>query len=259
MRVTRSFIPNLFTIANLYCGFVAIVLCAKDDYINAGIFLLLAGFFDMFDGIVARLTKSTSEFGVELDSLCDAVSFGVAPSFMLYQVHFKSMGDFGILLSSLPAIAGVLRLARFNIQLTSFEDKLYFRGMPIPSGALFIVSYILFFHITERVALEHKTLGLVLVTLVASLLMISKIKFDNLPRPSLRSFRQRPFIVSATLVGMVACILSKGLLVFPVMVLYGLYGTIRATINLWKERQAEDDDNDEDEMIEEQEQSPFDI
>jgi len=86
MRITRSIIPNLFTLANLFSGFTAIIHISDGNYDKAAIFIFIAGIFDALDGMMARLTKSTSELGVELDSLCDAVSFGLAPSFMLYKI-----------------------------------------------------------------------------------------------------------------------------------------------------------------------------
>ncbi|MFZ9815622.1 MAG: CDP-diacylglycerol--serine O-phosphatidyltransferase, partial [Candidatus Kapaibacteriota bacterium] len=144
MRITRSIIPNLFTLANLFSGFSAIVAISEGDLQRAGMFILFAGMFDVLDGTMARLTRSTSELGVELDSLCDAVSFGVAPSFLLYSTVLYVIGPIGVLIASLSALAGVYRLARFNVQLAGFEDKLYFSGMPIPSGALILVSYGIF-------------------------------------------------------------------------------------------------------------------
>ena len=125
MRFTRSIVPNLFTLMNVFMGFSAIIYIADGQLYKAGLFILLAGLFDALDGIIARLLKATSELGAELDSLCDAVSFGVAPAFMLYQAYFYQFNEYGILLASLPALAGVTRLARFNVMLTSFEDKLY--------------------------------------------------------------------------------------------------------------------------------------
>jgi CDP-diacylglycerol--serine O-phosphatidyltransferase len=137
----------LFTLANAFMGFTAIVHISQNRFWLGALFILAAGVFDMLDGLVARLTKSASEFGAMLDSMCDAVSFGVAPSFLLYVVHFSSMSEPGILIASLPALAGVIRLARFNVQMNGFEDKYYFTGMPIPGGAITIVSYVVFYHI----------------------------------------------------------------------------------------------------------------
>ena len=123
MRISRSIVPNLFTLANLFCGFSAIIAISDSKFYDAGLFILFAGIFDALDGFVARLTRSASPLGVQLDSLCDATSFGVAPSFLLYDVCLQHSHPFGILLASVPALAGVFRLARFNVEITSLEDK----------------------------------------------------------------------------------------------------------------------------------------
>ncbi|MBC8124554.1 MAG: CDP-diacylglycerol--serine O-phosphatidyltransferase, partial [Candidatus Kapabacteria bacterium] len=191
MRVTRSVIPNLFTLANLFCGFAAIVASFEGRLSQAALLVVMAGIFDMLDGVVARITRSTSEFGVELDSLCDAVSFGVAPSVILYVAFFSHWQQWGLLVASLPALAGVLRLARFNVQLTSMEDKLYFRGMPIPAGAFTIVSYVYLWHSSDILPASWKPWMIVFVTVLTSLAMVSTVKYDNIPRPSWRSLRQR--------------------------------------------------------------------
>jgi CDP-diacylglycerol---serine O-phosphatidyltransferase len=254
MRVTRSIIPNLFTLANLFCGFSSIIASTSGEFERAAVFILLAGIFDALDGVIARLVNSTSEFGVELDSLCDAVSFGVAPSVMLYSVFFHEWLNWGILLASLPALAGVLRLARFNVQLTSMEDKLYFRGMPIPSAALVIVSYVIWVHLSDVIPEPAKPLSLVFVTLLSAGAMVSTIKYDNLPRPTKQAIRQRPLIFLVFLLGVIASIVTEGRAVFPFMMLYLVGGAVRHAIVLLRKRDGEDDDDD---TIEESEPDPF--
>ncbi len=234
MRVTRSIIPNLFTLMNLYMGFTAMVFISQQLYMKAAMFILVAGIFDMLDGLVARLTRSTSEFGVELDSLCDAVSFGVAPSYMLYSIYFHQFGDIGILFSSFPALAGVVRLARFNVQLNSFEDKKYFTGLAIPSNAIFIISYLLFYH-TNHYLTETGFFGLCkwqdiavfFVTLSSSAAMVSRIKFDNIPKPTKKKIKQNPVVFSVFIIGLVGSIVSKGYFIFPFMLFYILASSIR--------------------------------
>jgi len=228
-------------------GFTAIIYISKDDFMRAGIFVLAAGIFDLLDGFVARLTKSTSEFGVELDSLCDAVSFGVAPSYMLYKIYFFQFNDIGILFASFPALAGVVRLARFNINLTSFEDKKYFTGLAIPSGALVIISYLLYYHRTNLIAPEYKDILIFSISILTSLAMVSKIKFDNLPKPSKRSIKQNPIIFSIFLVGIICTIVSKGYMLFPFMVLYLLASSVRYLIWQIKRTREVEDEIDESE------------
>lgn len=228
-------------------GFSAIVAVTNGDIKKAAIYILLAGVFDMLDGMVARLIKSASELGVELDSLCDAVSFGVAPSFMLYMVFFKDFGELGVFFASLPALAGVFRLARFNVQITGFEDKRYFTGLPIPAGAFTIISYIVFFHLSDSISPEIKPAAIITVTLVTALAMISRVKFDNLPRPSLKSFRQSPAVIIIFIIGLLICIITQGLFVFPFMMFYVAASSIRHLINWIKLTPEAQDDIDEDE------------
>lgn len=254
-RITKSFIPNLLTLVNLFSGFAAIVYATKEDFTRAAIFILIAAIFDMLDGMVARLIHASSEFGAELDSLCDVVSFGVAPSFMLYQVYFHQFNELGLLVSSLPALAGALRLARFNVQLTSMEDKKYFKGLPIPSGALTIVSYLIFFHIPGLIPEAYNQFTMLFVTLLTSIAMVSTIKFDNIPRPSKKSFKQRPVISIIFLVGLIACIFTAGTAIFPFMMFYIVASTLRQFYFWYHESKRPDDEIDE---TEEPEPNPFD-
>ncbi|MCX6141287.1 MAG: CDP-diacylglycerol--serine O-phosphatidyltransferase [Candidatus Kapabacteria bacterium] len=251
MRVTRSVIPNLFTLANLFCGFAAIVAAFEGRISQATLLVVMAGIFDMLDGVVARITKSTSEFGVELDSLCDAVSFGVAPSAILYVVFFSQWHQWGLLLSSLPALAGVLRLARFNVQLTSMEDKLYFRGMPIPAGAFTIVSYVYLWHTSDILPPDWKPLMIVFVTVFTAAAMVSTVKYDNIPRPSWRSLRQRPIVFSVFLIGIVSSVVTGGKALFPFMVVYLIGGAIRHLVLFMRDR------SDSDDSVEEADPDPF--
>lgn len=251
MRVTRSVIPNLFTLANLFCGFAAIVAAFENHLSQATLLVIMAGIFDMLDGVVARITHSTSEFGVELDSLCDAVSFGVAPSVILYVAFFNQWHQWGLLLASLPALAGVLRLARFNVQLTSMEDKLYFRGMPIPAGAFTIVSYVYLWHSADILPASWKPGMIVFVTVMTAAAMVSTVKYDNLPRPSLRGIRQRPIVFSVFFVGLVATIATGGKALFPFMVVYLVGGAIRHLAVFLRDR------SDSDDSVEEADPDPF--
>jgi CDP-diacylglycerol--serine O-phosphatidyltransferase len=116
----------------MFCGFLSILSASEGNINYAAWLIFIAAIFDALDGMVARLTNSSSELGVELDSLSDIVSFGAAPSFLLYKTYFYSMDVWGILISAAPLIAGGFRLARFNIQLVGFS-KSFFLGLPIPS------------------------------------------------------------------------------------------------------------------------------
>lgn len=256
MRITRSIIPNLFTLANLFSGFSAIISISEGDMQRAGMFIVFAGLFDVLDGAMARLTRSTSELGVELDSLCDAVSFGVAPSFLMYSTILHVLGQTGVLIASLSALAGVYRLARFNVQLSGFEDKLYFSGMPIPSGALILVSYGIFIAPSGIIPHEYLvsvTSGLVIIVALA---MISTIKFDNIPKPSMSSFRERPFIFIIGIIAFSITIYTKGAALFYVMCGYLLLGIGRAGYGLIGQRVHQDQESD---TLEDPDDNPFDM
>ncbi len=190
-------------------------------------FVLFAALFDMFDGITARLVQSASELGVQLDSLSDAVSFGVVPSFMLYKIYFYQHGDLGLLISALPLICGVLRLARFNIQTNAYQDKQYFTGMAIPSSAFFIISYLIFYHNSNFLDDSLKSYLIYFVTIGASLAMVSTIKFLNAPRPSIKYIRQHPFVTTVFILAIVLSFATKGLFIFPFFVLYILASFLR--------------------------------
>ena len=236
MRVTRSFVPNLFTLANLFCGFYAIVVTSQGEFLRGAVFVLAAAIFDTLDGFMARLTRSTSEFGVELDSLCDAVSFGVEPAYMLYKIYFFHFGDFGILLASLPALAGVMRLARFNVQIVSFEDKKFFKGLPIPSGALTIISYIIFYQMRHVFPANFEPALLIAVTIITSLTMVSTIKFDNLPKPTKATWKDKPVVLVIFFIAVIGSIVTLGKFIFPFMIFYIVASSLRHFYNYLRRR-----------------------
>lgn len=254
-KITKSFVPNLLTLVNLFAGFTAIVYTSSGEFEKAALFILIAAIFDMLDGMVARLINASSEFGAELDSLCDVVSFGVAPSYMLYQIYFHQFNEIGILIASLPALTGALRLARFNVQLVSMEDKKFFKGLPIPSGALTIISYLIFFHLQNRIDANIQLYVILLVTILTSTVMISTVKFDNIPRPSKKSFKQRPIVFIIFIIGLAASIITKGVAIFPFMMFYIVASSIRQIFFWYKANQEPDDEIDE---TEESEPNPFD-
>ncbi|MGQ0507345.1 MAG: CDP-diacylglycerol--serine O-phosphatidyltransferase [Myxococcaceae bacterium] len=158
MRIRKLLfvLPNLFTVSSIFCGFYAVVLCsgeASPAHINqAALCILFAAFFDGFDGRVARLTKTQSQFGMELDSLADVMSFGVAPSLLIYKWALAPLGFLGVFLSFLFAACGALRLARFNViaQRSSHGgSNRFFVGLPIPLAAGVVVSIVMAQHATQ--------------------------------------------------------------------------------------------------------------
>ncbi len=221
-RLTPSVIPNLFTSLNMFCGFLSIISASEGNYIYSAWLIFTAAIFDALDGLVARLTNSSSELGVELDSLSDIVSFGAAPSFLLYKSFFYSMDTWGIIISAVPLIAGGFRLARFNIQLVGFS-KSFFLGLPIPSSALTIASFVLAFY--DDGYPKPISDFITPMILVLSFLMVSNIRYETLPKISVKSIKEKPyhflFLIASSI--LVVFMYKKGLfLVFVFMILIGI-------------------------------------
>ncbi len=193
-RVTPSVIPNLFTAMNMFSGFLSIVSASQGKYIYAAWLIIIAGIFDALDGAMARLTRSSSEIGVELDSLSDVVSFGAAPAFLIFKSYLFQYEVMGIIISSFLMLAGGFRLARFNVQLVGFE-KSYFKGLPIPSSAITIAAFCLAFYKSPEGYPEPYTKIIIPLILLLSYLMISRIKYDTIPKFSLKEIKEKPYLL----------------------------------------------------------------
>lgn len=224
IRISRAVIPSFFTILNMFSGFMSILSSADKDYVSAAWLVLLAAIFDTLDGVMARLTKSSSEFGVELDSLSDLVSFGVAPSFMIYRLGLHSLGPIGTLSSAMVMVFGGLRLARFNVQLVGF-DKEYFKGLPIPSSAIVISSFVLCF--CKGGTLNTDPLLLPIIAVALSLLMVSTVRYDTIPKFSRRAIRLHPLKFAIFVILLVIIVATLGKALFWLFVLYIIGGLIR--------------------------------
>ncbi len=182
-------LPNLMTTASLFCGFYGLVAAIHQDFEKAALAVLASFFFDGLDGRVARATRTTSQFGVEYDSLADLVAFGVAPAVLAFTWALSQAGRLGWLAAFLFVACGALRLARFNT--ISLKGGLgYFKGLPIPAAAGFVATMVLF---SRELELEGKIpLGLVLGALyVLSFLMVSGIRYQSFK--DMEVVRERPF------------------------------------------------------------------
>lgn len=230
IRITRSVIPNLFTAMNMFSGFVSIVYAHRGEYFDASVFIIIAAVFDALDGMMARLTKSSSEFGVELDSLSDLVSFGVAPSFLLYMTYLQNFDTMGIVLASLPMVFGGFRLARFNVQLVGF-DKSYFTGLPIPSSAITIASFVMVYFRDGAYIRPFDSFVIPLV-IVLSLLMVSKVRYETLPKFTPHGIKEKPYMFLFLLAAVLAVAFTKGYALFYVFVLMILFGIFRYVYSL---------------------------
>lgn len=243
MKITRAVVPSLFTTLNVYCGFLSIVNASQSRFEMAAWFIILAGVFDSLDGVMARITRSSSQFGVELDSLADVVSFGVAPSFLVWKVHLHSLGEVGLLLSAFPLIFGAIRLARFNTQLVGF-DKDHFNGLPIPAQAVTLCSFLLLYTSEENGLTGWPQIMLAPLTALLGLLMVSRVKYDTLPKLTKKDVLAHPWKVVSFGVAGLLVIFSKGEFMFFVLISFILLGVGRSAI-AWMRRRGDADVEEE--------------
>jgi CDP-diacylglycerol--serine O-phosphatidyltransferase len=216
-------LPNLFTASSIFLGVLSVMASVNGDFIKAGWFIIVATVFDALDGRVARLTNTTSKFGEEFDSLADVITFGVAPGFLVYFAYGMDFGRLGILATALYIIFGAVRLARFNVMVGKIDSSI-FLGIPIPSAALFLVSWALI--LQDFAFLRQYEFIIVIWTILAGILMVSNIRYPGFKKVN---FKKAYFIRS-----LIALIVVLSLVfIYPIMMLclisttYIMYGLIR--------------------------------
>tara|TARA_R110002096_G_scaffold28203_4_gene85618 strand:+ start:1732 stop:2562 length:831 start_codon:yes stop_codon:yes gene_type:complete len=190
----RIAVPSFFTLMNLLSGFLSIISVAKGDFVLGAQLIAIAGLFDVLDGLMARLANATSDFGIELDSLSDMVSFGVAPGFLIFQFSLYELNTLGILISALPPLCGAVRLARFNVNARLAPTNDFFIGLPIPAQAIILASfYLTFRNEVDLFSSFEQGINAVIIPVVViiSFLMVSTIPFDKIPRFDRRSIKEK--------------------------------------------------------------------
>lgn len=225
----KSYIPNTITAFSLLSGFLSIIFTSKGDFQLAAVMIFAASIFDLIDGIVARLLKTTSQFGVELDSLADVVSFGAAPSFLIYSFHFYQLDTFGIIISALPLIFGAMRLARFNSQIVEIETKGDFKGLPIPLSAITIAMFVYYVHNNGEFVKPLYYVSIPLIILL-SLAMVSNIKYSAFPKLNKTTLKGKPIYLVLTIIGLVLTFLTDGTALFYIFLGIVLFGIFRHVI-----------------------------
>ncbi len=260
------FLPNLFTAANLFCGFVALTKivgadldAALPDYTQIKIalgFILLACIFDLFDGRVARMAGVESPFGREFDSLADLVSFGVAPAFLVHRVVLREVWEghpqFGWFISSIYLLCGAFRLARFNClaAMAGGGGGKEFLGFPIPAAAGLVASLtMMMIHMDEaKVAPAQWKYALPAVLLFLAAMMVSTVKYPTFKRLDLKATGTfTKTILGALVVGGLLILRDKILyIVLPVFfTAYLLYGFVRPRISRRMRHEIEEDEEEE--------------
>jgi CDP-diacylglycerol---serine O-phosphatidyltransferase len=233
-------LPGAFTSGNLFFGIWSIIAATRGNFTQAAWLIVAGGICDALDGSAARMTRTGTAFGAELDSLVDAISFGVAPALLVYFHTFKG-GEWSWVLSFLFILAVVLRLARFNVEQAG-RAKSQFFGLPSPAAGIALAT---FYPFSQTPLFQNYlsgfwpgSVGLAVFMVLCSLLMVSHVPYQVWPRPGLRSTKG---IISsiATLAALVAIILIPAYFVFPFIFLYIIFGVIRAVLLGLLERRPE--------------------
>ena len=179
-------LPSMFTLGNMFCGYACIVYAMRGEFAIAAPFIGFAMVLDMLDGRIARMTGSTSDFGIELDSLADVVSFGMAPAILSFAWGLQPLGRLGWAVGFLFVAAAALRLARFNVQVGSV-DKRYFVGMPSPAAAAVPAATV--FAYPYGFTTNTEALPVIAMVIVPALLMVSTVRFRSFKQFDLQSRR----------------------------------------------------------------------
>ena len=246
-RLRRGIIilPSAFTMSNLFFGFYAIVAATRGDFEWAGWFIVWAAVTDLLDGRVARFTRTGSAFGEELDSLVDAISFGVAPAFIMYTLYFSD-GDWNWVLPLVYVMAVVVRLARFNMEQEG-EAKRHFHGLPSPTPGIILATFYPFsqtaFFATYLADMPWpRIMGILLILLGA--LMLSNVPYAIVPRLSFRTGRGILFSVWL-FANILVAIRFPAHYFFPMFLAYTVWGLTRSVIHGLLERLPDRDPLDD--------------
>ena len=186
LRKTLFILPNLFTLSSVLCGYYAILILSSrqtsDDFYRAALLIIFALFFDGIDGRVARLTRTQSAIGVQLDSLADVISFGVAPAVLVYHWSLSELGTAGMFVGFIFVAAGAIRLARFNVMATSDDGQpdtpgKYMQGLPIPAAAGILISIVVANTLTGKLPFTPVIISALVIML--SVFMVSSMPFRS--------------------------------------------------------------------------------
>lgn len=241
-RRLYAMLPNLFTVSSIFCGFYAILMATNtsepDRFFKAAVAILFAAIFDTMDGRVARMTRTESEFGVQLDSLADVISFGAAPAVLAYQWGLSGLGLFGLIVAFGFAACGALRLARFNVQCGKGKGCAgFFVGMPIPLAAVGIVSLVLLHRKLGGGAASHQPL-IALFVAALSWLMVSRVPYRTFKKVKAQA---RIFIVlgaAAAVVALGSVIFSFSHVLFSAWVVWSAHGIAEGSVRFLRKRLA---------------------
>ena len=219
-------LPNLITTAGLFCGFYSIIASLRGEFLVAAIAIMAANVFDALDGRVARVTKTTSRFGIEYDSLCDLVAFGVAPGILVYTWALTPWATFGWLAASLYVTCGALRLARFNVQFDNVEKR-HFVGLPIPAAAEVVASTVMLYYFFGGEGVTYRHLIVLLMVYALAGLMVSNFRYFSFKEIDIH--RRQPFWVLVLVILVLKLLIAEPqICLFSVFFLYAVSGPVRS-------------------------------
>jgi len=227
-------LPTAFTLTSVFFGLLSIVWAATQPH-WAAVAIVFAGLCDGLDGRVARLTKTESDFGVQLDSLADVLSFGLAPAYLIYMWALQGMMygaiDGGLIIAFVFLACGILRLARFNVMAADPESTKEFLGLPIPLAACMLAGIVMASHELGAPGMSRVVI-IVPVTLALSLLMVSNVRFNSFKKGGSRR-RQVAFAAALLFaLGLLIAFTTVGVMLITVVSVYILSGIIPAAYRL---------------------------
>jgi CDP-diacylglycerol---serine O-phosphatidyltransferase len=222
LHVNIYVLPNMLTTLNMFFGFYAMVHAIQGDYIIAAYAIVAAAVFDLLDGRVARMTNATSEFGSQYDSLCDLVSFGVAPGLLLFYWSLQPFGRLGWLASFFFVACGALRLARFNVQKTVLS-KAYFQGLPIPMAAGIVASSVMAFQDLQFEA--SRSWSILAITFLLGFVMVSTFPYRSFKDLDFKHRLPFKYLVGAVFV-LAIIALRPEVMLFVTFLTYAVLGAV---------------------------------
>jgi CDP-diacylglycerol--serine O-phosphatidyltransferase len=240
MRKGIYVLPSLITVLSMFSGYYSIVASLNADYERAAWAIMIASVFDVLDGWVARITHTATRFGIEIDSLSDVISFGVAPGVLVYTWTLSSFGKIGWLGSFFLVACAALRLARFNVQMGSAEKK-HFTGLPTPASALVIASAVIAYQdiiekleqwkLTQLADMIGRDYWVLALTFLLAGLMVSNITYHSIKEANLKE--RRPFGILVAIVAILAVVAyHPALTLFIISLSYVLVGIGEALYGL---------------------------
>jgi len=241
-------LPTLFTVGNIFCGYWSLIHTYRGALELGAVLIIVAAVLDGLDGRIARLTGSTSDFGVEFDSLADMVSFGIAPALLTYHWALEPLGRTGWLVAFLFVVCAAMRLARFNLQVGT-ADRRFFAGLPTPSAAGVLACVV--FAAPDPLETRWLAMLVTAVVCILGLLMVSRLRYYAFKDFDLRNRRSYIYVLPLAGVLVAIAVYPKGTLLLvasayllsaPTFYAWGLIRRIRARQEVWPRR--EDDERE---------------